>query len=56
MTACIISTWLVDRSILAVMGNTMPPRNPNDDDDEEEDADDEPNDDLEPAPIREPDE
>jgi hypothetical protein len=28
-----VSTWLVDWSILAVMGKTMPPRDPNHDDD-----------------------
>ena len=40
------------------MGNTMPPRDPNDDDDdaEDEDGDAEPDDDLEPAVVREPDE
>ena len=48
-----ISTWL-EWSVLAVIGNTMPPRDPNDDDDEDEDA--EPDDDLEPAVVREPDE
>jgi hypothetical protein len=36
------------------MDNAMPPRDPNDDEDEDEDA--EPEDDLEPAVIREPDE
>ena len=53
-----VSTWLVDRSILTIMGNTMPPRDPkDDDDDEEEDEDDaEPDDELDPAVVREPDE
>jgi hypothetical protein len=52
-----VSTWLVDRSRVAVMGNTLPPRDPNDDDDEnDEDEDAKPDDDLEPAVIREPDE
>jgi hypothetical protein len=51
----IVSTWFVDWSILAVMGETMPPRNPNDDDDEDEDEDGAAEDD-EPAVIREPDE
>jgi hypothetical protein len=53
-----VSAWLVDWNILAVMGNTMPPRDPNhdddDDDDEDEDGDAEP--DEEPAVVREPDE
>jgi hypothetical protein len=61
MTACFpesVSTWLVDWSILAVTGNAMPPRNPNDDDDEDEDEDEEGDaeSDDEPAVIREPDE
>jgi hypothetical protein len=48
------STWLLDWSLVAIMGDT-PPRDPNDDDDaEDEDA--EQNDDREPAVIREPDE
>jgi hypothetical protein len=54
-----VSTWLVEWSIVTIMGNMMPPRDPNDDDDddaEDEDADAEPDDDLEPAVVREPDE
>jgi hypothetical protein len=51
-----ISTWLVDRSILAAMRHTMPPRDPNDDDgDEDEEGRAKPDDELEPAVIREPD-
>ena len=47
--------WMADWGLAAVMGDTMPPRDPSDDDDEEaEDQDDEPDD--EPAVIREPDE
>ena len=41
------------------MGNTVPPRDPNDDDDddpEDEDDDAESDDDFEPAVVREPDE
>jgi hypothetical protein len=30
-----VSTWLVDWSIVTTMGNTMPPRDPNDDDDDD---------------------
>jgi hypothetical protein len=49
-----VSTWLVDWSIVT---NTMPPQDPNDDDDvEDEDRNAEPDDDREPAVIREPDE
>jgi hypothetical protein len=34
------STWLVDWSLVTIMGNTMPPRDPNDDDEaEDEDGD-----------------
>jgi hypothetical protein len=51
-----VSTWLVDWSILAVTGNAMPPRNPNDDDDEDEDEEGDADSDDEPAVIREPDE
>jgi hypothetical protein len=50
-----VSTCLADWSI--VMGNTMPPRDPNDDDDDEEDeGGDAESDEDEPAVIREPDE
>ncbi len=51
-----VSTWLVDWSIVTIMGN-MPPRDPDDDDDdaESEDDDAEPDEDLEPAVVREPD-
>ena len=42
---------------VAIMGNTMPPRDPNDDDDDEdEDNDTEPDDERQPAVVREPDE
>ena len=52
-----VSTWLVDWSIVTIMDNTMPPRDPDDDDDvEDEDGDAEPDEDLEPAVVREPDE
>jgi len=49
-----VSIWLVDWGLVA---NTMPPRDPNDDEDaEDEDGDAEPDDDVEPAVVREPDE
>ena len=55
-----VSTWLVNWSIVTIMGNTIPPQDPNDDDDdddvEDEDGAAEPHDDLEPAVVREPDE
>ena len=51
-----VSTWLVDLSILTMLGNTTPPRDPKDDDDAEDEDDAEPDDDLDPAVVREPDE
>jgi hypothetical protein len=52
-----VSVWLVDRGVVTIMANTMPPRDPSDDDDDAEDEDDaEPDDDLDPAVVREPDE
>jgi hypothetical protein len=52
-----VSFWLVDWSVVTLMGHTMPPRDPNDDDDDDdaEDEDDE-DDDDDPAVVREPDE
>ena len=46
--------------LVTIMGNTMPPRDPNDDDDdnedEDEDNDTEPDDEPQPPVVREPDE
>ena len=44
--------------LITIMGNAMPPRDPNDDDDydEDEENDTEPDDDREPPVVREPDE
>ena len=42
--------------LVTIMGNTMPPRDPNDDDDEDEDNDTEPDDERQPPIVREPDE
>jgi hypothetical protein len=52
-----VSIFLADWTIL-VVGNLMPPRDPNDDDDDEEDEEDgdAESDEDEPAVIREPDE
>ena len=59
-----ISTWFVDWSLVTIIDNTLPPRDPNDDDneddeddedDERHDEDDEDDEDDEPAVIREPD-
>ena len=51
-----ISTWLVDWSLVTIMGNTMPPRDPNDDEDEDEEDEEDEDRHEEPAVIREPDE
>jgi hypothetical protein len=42
--------------LVTIMGNTMPPRDPNDDDDDDEDDETEPDDEREPPVVREPDE
>jgi hypothetical protein len=44
--------------LVTIMGNTMPPRVPNDDDDDDEDEDNdtEPDDERQPPVVREPDE
>jgi hypothetical protein len=48
---------VIDWSLVAIVGNRLLPRDPNDDDgdDEEEDSDTEPDDEREPAVMREPD-
>ena len=53
-----VSPWLVDGSVVAIMGDTMPPRDPNDDEDDDFEGEDEDEDERqdEPAVIREPDE
>jgi hypothetical protein len=50
-----VSTCLADWSIL-VIGNSTPPRDPNDDDDDDDEDGDAESDEDEPAVIREPDE
>ena len=56
MTQCIPETFSVlDWSLALIMGNIPPPRDP-DEDDDDEDSDTEPDDEREPAVIREPDE
>jgi hypothetical protein len=44
----------IDRSPFVIMGNTMPPRDPDDDEEDEEDEEDDSADD--PPVVREPDE
>jgi hypothetical protein len=51
-----VSIWLVDWSVVTIMGNTMPPRDPNDDDDDDAEDEEDDDDDLDPAVVREPDE
>ena len=54
-----ISTWLVDWSLITIMDNTTPPRDPNDENDENDEDDENDDDDErqdEPAVVREPDE
>jgi hypothetical protein len=49
-----IIIWLVDWSLVTIMGNPMPPRDPRDDEDENEEDDEEEKKHDEPAVIREP--
>jgi hypothetical protein len=49
-----ILTWSVDWSLVTIMGDMLPPRDPNDDDDEDEEEDED--EEAEPAVIREPEE
>ncbi len=49
------STRLIDWSAFAIMGNTMPPRDP-DDDEEDEEVEEEEDHGDEPPVVREPDE
>jgi len=46
------STRLIDKSPFVIMGNTMPPRDPNEDEEDEEKEEE----DEEPPVVREPDE
>ena len=50
-----LSTRLMDWSSFVIMGNTMPPLDPNEDDEDEDDEDEEDGAD-EPPVVREPDE
>jgi hypothetical protein len=50
------STRLIDWSPFVIMGNTMPPRDPDEDDEEEEDDEVEEDRADEPPVVREPDE
>jgi hypothetical protein len=48
------SSRLIDRSAFVIMGNTMPPRDPDEDDEDEEEEEEDGAD--EPPVVREPDE
>jgi hypothetical protein len=50
-----LSTRLIDRRSFVIMGNTMPPRDPDEDEEDEEEDDEEDRAD-EPPVVREPDE
>jgi hypothetical protein len=50
------STRLIDGSPLVIMGNTMPPRDPDEDEDEEDEDEEEEDRADEPPVVREPDE
>ena len=50
-----VSTSLIDRGPFVIMGNTMPPRDPDEDEEDEEVEEEEDNAD-EPPVVREPDE
>ena len=54
MTQRLTENCLVDWSLVTIVGNTMPPRDPNDDDDDQDKDEDDQHE--EPAVIREPDE
>ena len=47
---------LIDRSPFVIMGNTMPPRDPDEDDEDEEEEEEEEDGADEPPVVREPDE
>ncbi len=46
---------VVDWSLVTIMGDAMPPRDPNDDDDEDEEDEEDEHRNDEPAVVREPD-
>jgi len=50
------STGLIDWRRFVIVGNTMPPRDPDEDDEDEEEDDQAENQDDEPPVVREPDE
>ena len=51
-----VSPWLMEWSLVTIVGDTLPPRDPDDDDDEDEEDEEGDHEDEEQAVIREPDE
>jgi hypothetical protein len=51
-----VSIWLVDWSLVTIIDNTLPPRDPNDDDDEDDEDEKDEDQNEEPPVVREPDE
>jgi hypothetical protein len=51
-----IPGWLIGWSLIILMGDAVPPRDPNDDDEDDDEDDEDQEDDLEPPVVREPDE
>ena len=49
-----VSAWLIDSSLVTIMG--LPPKDPDDDDDENEEGEEDDGEEEEPAVIRKPDE
>ena len=51
-----VPPWLMDWSLVTLVGDTLPPRDPDDDDDEDEEDEEGDHEDEEPAVIGDPDE
>jgi hypothetical protein len=51
-----VSIWLVDWSLVTIIDNTLPPRDPNDEDDEDDEDEEDEDQNEEPPVVREPDE
>jgi hypothetical protein len=51
-----VPTWSIDGSLVTIISDMLPPRDPNDDDDEDEEDEENEDEEEEPAVVREPDE
>jgi hypothetical protein len=51
-----VCDWSVDWSLVTIMSDMLPPRDPDDDDDEDEEDEENEDEEEEPAVVREPDE